>query len=148
MPLWAMQRNASVLARYRRVMTVGHLHRAITRSCSRSRRRPAMTGRRSGTRWFVRVPPAVPPLVREGGDKSIALAVDRGDEAWIAMVVRQLDAQAPDVAIDDVALGHEVGAPDGIQNLLPRDDLSATDWPGGRAGSARCRSGGRPSYLW
>ena len=39
------------------------------------------------------------------------------------VVVLELDAQAPDVAIDDVALGHEVGAPDRVEDLVPRHDL-------------------------
>ena len=65
------------------------------------------------------------PRIREGRDESIALAGDRGDEARMPVVVLELDAQAPDVAIDDVALGHEVGAPDGIEDLFPRDDAPA-----------------------
>ncbi len=36
--------------------------------------------------------------------EAVALARDRGDEARMAMVILQLDAQAADVAIDDVAL--------------------------------------------
>jgi hypothetical protein len=42
------------------------------------------------------------------------------------VVVSQLDTQAPDVAIHDVALSQEVGAPDGIEDLIPRHDAPAT----------------------
>jgi hypothetical protein len=41
------------------------------------------------------------------------------------VVVPQLDPEAPDVAIHDVALGHEVAAPDGIQDLVSGRDASA-----------------------
>ena len=44
----------------------------------------------------------------------------------MAVVVLELDPQAPDVAVDDVALGHEVGAPDGVEDLLAGHDPPAT----------------------
>src|SRR5665811_2267280 len=65
---------------------------------------------------------ASPSRVGEGRDEAIALAGDGGDEARVAVVVLELDAQAPDVAVDDVALGHEVHAPDRVENLLAVDD--------------------------
>jgi hypothetical protein len=40
----------------------------------------------------------------------------------VPVIVLELDPKAPDVAVDDVALGHEVGAPDGVEDVLPRDD--------------------------
>jgi hypothetical protein len=43
----------------------------------------------------------------------------------MAMVVLELDPQRPDVAIDDVALRHEVRAPDGIEDLFAADDPPA-----------------------
>src|SRR6187431_2249448 len=76
-------------------------------------------------RAFARVLSAVPSRVREGRHESIALAGLRGDEPRTTVVVVQLDAQGPDMAIDDVALGHEVRAPDGIQDLISCDDTSA-----------------------
>src|SRR5664280_2251585 len=66
-----------------------------------------------------------PPGVGEGGDEAVALAGDGGDEARVAVVVLELDAQAADVAVDDVALGHEVHAPDGVEDLLPGHDPPA-----------------------
>ena len=41
------------------------------------------------------------------------------------VIVLELDTQAADMAIHDVALGHEVGTPDGVEDLLTRDDASA-----------------------
>src|SRR5664280_1462208 len=59
---------------------------------------------------------------RVGGirDEAVALVLDRLDEARMPVVVLELDAQAPDVAIHDVALGDEVGAPDRVEDLLVR----------------------------
>src|SRR5688572_1936768 len=68
---------------------------------------------------------AVPSLVREGRNEPIALSRDRGDEAGLPIVVLQLDPQAADVAIHDIALGHEVRAPHAVQDLLPADDPAA-----------------------
>src|SRR5665811_1210651 len=68
---------------------------------------------------WVRV--AGPAGVREGGDEPVALARDRGDEARVPVVVLELDPQAPDVAVDDVALGDEVGTPDRVEDVVPRD---------------------------
>src|SRR5664280_1767710 len=56
----------------------------------------------------------------EGRDEAVALVLDRLDEARMPVVVLELDAQAPDVAIHDVALGDEVGAPDRVEDLLVR----------------------------
>src|SRR5688572_11247419 len=77
-----------------------------------------------GRRWLPR-PLPVPPSVRECGDELVALAGDGRDEARMAVIVLELDAQAPNVAIDDVALGHEVGAPHRVEDLFSRDDLAA-----------------------
>ena len=41
------------------------------------------------------------------------------------VVVLELDPQAPDVPIDDVALGDEVGAPDAVEDLVAGHDASA-----------------------
>lgn len=38
----------------------------------------------------------------------------------MAVIVLELDAEVPNVAIDDVALGDEVRAPDGVEDLLSR----------------------------
>ena len=48
----------------------------------------------------VRVGHAVPSDIGERGDEAVALARDRGDEARVPEVVVELDAHAPDVAID------------------------------------------------
>ena len=40
----------------------------------------------------------------------------------MAIVVPQLDAEAPDVTVDDVALGHEILPPNAVEDVLPRDD--------------------------
>lgn len=69
---------------------------------------------------------ASPAHIREGRDESVPLARHRRDEAGVPVVVLQLDPQAPDMAIDDVALGDEIGAPDRIEDLVSRDDLPAT----------------------
>src|SRR5664279_5271368 len=70
--------------------------------------------------------PRPPPAgVGERRDEAVALAGDRGDEARAAVVVLELDAQSPHVAVHDVALGHEVGAPDGVEDLLAGDDPPA-----------------------
>ena len=75
---------------------------------------------------LARVLPAVPALVGERGDEPIAPARDGRDEARMPVVVLELDPQASDVAIHDVALGHEVGAPDTSQDLVPGDHPSAS----------------------
>src|SRR5664280_300046 len=54
---------------------------------------------------------ALPAQVGEGRDEAVALARDGGDEAR--------------VAVDDVALGHEVHAPDRVEDLLPGHDPPA-----------------------
>src|SRR5450759_4477081 len=90
---------------------------AATGAGARRQRR----GRRSGPRLVARVSLAGPAGVREGGDEPVALARDRGDEARVPVVVLELDPQAPDVAVDDVALGDEVGTPDRVEDLVPRD---------------------------
>src|ERR1035437_2770411 len=56
-----------------------------------------------------------PTRVGEGRDEAVALVLDCLDEARMPVVVLELDAQAPDVAIHDVALGDEVGAPDRVE---------------------------------
>src|SRR5690349_3028697 len=45
------------------------------------------------------------------GDEAVAFARDRGDEPGAARVVLQLDAEAADMAVDDVAFGNVVRAP-------------------------------------
>src|SRR6202142_1395795 len=79
----------------------------------------------SGRAALAGARPVIPAGVGEGRDEAVALAGDGGDEARVAVVVLELDAQAADVAVDDVALGHEVGAPDRVEDLLPRHDLPA-----------------------
>src|SRR5687767_15050314 len=59
----------------------------------------------------------VPAQVGERGDEAIALAGHRRDEAWMPVVVLELAPQAADVSVHDVALGHEIRAPDGIEDL-------------------------------
>jgi hypothetical protein len=39
----------------------------------------------------------------------------------VAIVVLELDPEAPDVAIDDVALGDKVLAPDAVDDVVARD---------------------------
>ncbi len=40
----------------------------------------------------------------------------------MAVVVLELDPQAANVAVNDIALGHEVGAPHRVENLFSRYD--------------------------
>ena len=54
---------------------------------------------------------------------SVAAASASGSAGWV--VVLELDAEAADVPIDEVALSHEIRAPDGIENLVPGHDLPA-----------------------
>src|SRR3990172_8480847 len=75
---------------------------------------------------------AGPAQVRERRDEAIALAGDGGNEARVPVVVLELDPQAPDVAIHDVALGDEVRAPDGIEDLVPGDDPATPAGPEGQ----------------
>src|ERR1700690_1486795 len=73
---------------------------------------PALSPRAlSGRGALAGARPVIPAGVGEGRDEAVALAGDGGDEARVAVVVLELDAQAADVAVDDVALGPEVGAP-------------------------------------
>src|SRR5450759_3984214 len=111
--------HPSVLSERDEVMTVRHLaggHDALRLSAPVAEGR---WGRRSAARLSARSRPAFPARVREGGDEAVAQARDRGDEARPAVVVLELDAQAPDVAVHDVALGHEVGAPDRVEDVFP-----------------------------
>src|SRR5689334_9459321 len=68
---------------------------------------------------------AGPAGVREGRDELIAPSWDGRDEARLPVIVLQLDAQAPDVPIDDVALGDEVRAPDRVEDLVAGHDPAA-----------------------
>ena len=88
---------------------------------STGRRRPE-SRRGSVLGRFVR---EVPSRVREGRDEAVADAGHGRDEARVPIVVLELDAQAADVPVDDVALGDEVGAPDRVEDLVPGDDASA-----------------------
>jgi hypothetical protein len=40
----------------------------------------------------------------------------------VPVIVLELDPQASDVPVDDVALRHEVRAPDGVEDLVAGDD--------------------------
>src|SRR5258705_1924848 len=85
----------------------------------------AIVLRRQWRRGRARVLGAAPAAVRERRDEAISPAWDRRDEAGVAVVVLELDPEAADVAVDDVALGDEVRAPDRVQDLLARHDLTA-----------------------
>ena len=67
---------------------------------------------------FRRVGIAHPPAVGERRDEAVAATRDGGDETRSPVVVLQLDPEAPDVPVDDVALGHEVRSPDRIEDLV------------------------------
>src|SRR4029079_15795378 len=66
-----------------------------------------------------------PARIREGRDEAVADTRHGGDEAWVPIVVLELDAQAADMAVDDVALRDEVGPPDRVEDLIPREDAAA-----------------------
>src|SRR5664280_2882214 len=80
--------------------------------------------RGSVARGFARGRPALPAQVGEGRDEPVTLARDGGDEARVAVVVLELDAQAPDVAVHDVALADDVRAPDRVEDLLAGHDAA------------------------
>ena len=73
----------------------------------------------------IRVELAVPPSVGERGYEPVSLAGHCGYEAGMPVAILQLDTQAPDVAVYDVAFGNEVRAPHGVEDLLPRNDAAA-----------------------
>src|ERR1700675_590449 len=83
-----------------------------------------MPGGDSGTGLLALLQRLVPAQVREGGDEPVALTRNRRDETRMTVVVLELDPEAADVAVHDVALGNEVSAPDRVQDLLPGDDPS------------------------
>src|SRR4051794_13016780 len=62
-----------------------------------------------------------PARIRERRDEAISLPRDRGDEPRPSVVVLELDPEAPHMAIDDVALGDEIGSPDRVDDLLAGD---------------------------
>src|SRR6478672_2286139 len=66
-----------------------------------------------------------PSIVRKGGDESVAHARDRRDESRVPIVILELDPEAPDMPVDDVALGDEVGAPDAVEDLVACQYASA-----------------------
>src|SRR5688572_10595830 len=53
--------------------------------------------------------------LRERGDEPIPLPRHGRDEPWLAPVVLELCAEVADMAVDDVALGHVVDVPEGVQ---------------------------------
>ena len=73
---------------------------------------------------MARISVAGPAGVREGRDEPVAAARHGRDEARVPVVVLELVRRLPDVAIDDVALGDEVGAPDRVEDLVARDDAA------------------------
>src|SRR5664280_16492 len=125
-----MERDLSVPARAPHVMTVGHVTAwegpSVAALVLRSGPGVPSPGRALLVRAALpRGRLASPPGVGEGRDEAVALAGDGGDEARVAVVVLERDAQAADVAVDDVALGHEVHAPDGVEDLLAGHDPPA-----------------------
>src|SRR5581483_6522946 len=54
----------------------------------------------------------------KGGNKSITLAGLGFDETGLAPIVLQLRPQIPDMAVDHVALGHVIDAPQRVHNLV------------------------------
>src|SRR6185503_13317116 len=85
-----------------------------------------LSGRASvGGRLLHRFGTGAPSRVREGRDEAVADTRHGGDEARVSVVVLELDAQAADVSVDDVALCDEVGAPDRVEDLVPGEDAPA-----------------------
>jgi hypothetical protein len=61
--------------------------------------------------------------LRERGDEPIPLPRHGRDEPGLAPIVLELRPEVADVAIDDVALGHVVDAPERVQDLVARHHL-------------------------
>src|SRR5213592_2440637 len=79
-----------------------------------------------GVRPVAGLVSSAPSFVRERGDEAITGAGDRLDEAGAPIVVLQLDSQASDMAVDDIALGDEVGSPNGVEDLVAGDDAAGS----------------------
>ena len=88
-------------------------HRSSCCASAGDRMRSRAGPRRHPTERFPsqRVPRGVarPARIREGRDEAVAAARNGADEARVVVVVVELDPQAPDMAIHDIAFGHEVG---------------------------------------
>src|SRR5471032_364271 len=61
-----------------------------------------------------------------GRQEPIPLAADGLNESRVAIVVLKLDAQAADMTIHDVALGHEINAPDRVEDLVATEHAAAS----------------------
>jgi hypothetical protein len=57
------------------------------------------------------------------GDKAVALAGDGGDVAWVFPAILQLDPQIANMPINHITLGHVIGTPQMIQNLIAGQEL-------------------------
>src|SRR6185503_5037135 len=85
-----------------------------------------LPGTDSARSTFGEVLRGLPAAVREGRHESVAAPGDRCDEPRVTVVVLELHSEAADMAVDDVALGNEIRAPDRIQDLVSRDDAPAS----------------------
>src|SRR5947207_15984830 len=79
-----------------------------------------------GVRPVAGLVSSAPSFVRERRDEAITGAGDRLDEAGAPIVVLQLDPQASDMAVEDIALGDEVGSPNGVDDLVARDEAAGS----------------------
>src|SRR6185369_7947413 len=75
------------------------------------------------SRASVRI--ARPAAVGERRNEPVPATGHGRDEPRMAIVVLELDPEAPDVAVDDVALGDEIRTPDHVEDLLAGHDLPA-----------------------
>lgn len=62
--------------------------------------------------------------IRGGWHEAVSAAGNRLDVSRSSRMVLQLDPQVADVPVHDVALRHAVGAPEMIQNLVPRQQAA------------------------